>query len=88
MFSATNRIVIAFIACAILFAIVLISALDQPTTATSSRIYTQPVHTVSSSAVAKMILLEQMVITAKRFTPAQVASAKKTTAIMLEGTRI
>jgi hypothetical protein len=86
MFSSPNRVILAFIACAILFAIVLISALDQPAVATTSRIYTEPVHT--ASAPTKTIVLEPMVITAKRLTPTQLASAKKPAQTTLEDTRI
>jgi hypothetical protein len=85
MFSTPNRIVVAFIACAILFAIVLISALDQPTAAATSRTYTEPVRTALPT---KMIVLEPMIITAKRLAPTHLASAKKPAQTTLEDTRI
>ncbi len=86
MFSSPNRVILAFIACAILFAIVLISALDQPTVATTSRTYTEPVR--AAFAPTKMIVLEPMIITAKRLAPTQLASIKKPTQTTLEGTRM
>lgn len=86
MFSFPNRVILAFIACAILFAIVLIAALDQPVAATTSRTYTEPVHT--ASAPTKMIVLEPMIVTAKRIAPTELASTKKPTQTTLGDTRI
>ena len=40
MFSTPNRVIAAFIACAILFAVVLISILDAPPKTGISRVYT------------------------------------------------
>ena len=86
MFSSPNRVILAFIACAILFAIVLISALDHPVAATTSRTYTEPVRAAATST--KMIVLEPIIITAKRLAPTELASAKKPPQTTLEDARI
>jgi hypothetical protein len=88
MFSSGNRIIVAFIACAILLAIVLIGAIDQPSPANTSRIYTQPVHTAAAAANTNIVRLEPMIITAKRLAPTIVAASNKPAPTTLEDTRI
>ncbi len=88
MFSSSNRLIIAFIACAILLAIVLIGAIDQSSPANTSRTYTQPVHTAAATANTNIVRLEPMIITAKRLAPTIVSASNKPTLTTLEDTRI
>jgi hypothetical protein len=88
MFSSSNRIIIAFIACAILLAIVLIGAIDQSSPANTSRIYTQPVHTAAAPANTNIVRLEPIIVTAKRLAPAVVTARNKPSQTTLEDTRI